>query len=352
MTRMKNKSNIVEDAMQYLRQVPQMQEILAHLPKNLKYDACVNGGNFSFDEANNRIIMQVGKDTTYPRGKLNFLVSLAHELCHANQKEMGLQVNDLIDPTVRESFRIGKMMELEALLLSVEVENELAAKEEFKGIRLSVACLFYRHLLRQTNGDIAKARKMFILSYWTKSLGTDIEQTLRTSWAHEVKSDIRRWFAYYTKQAYVQTITRYKFKPSDFVMFMVSKIGRFICPPTNRITAVQAVEKYLQRIGLSGMIPPLFFLKNYFDKVELTDNIYDGVTKFYSDGTKYCNYSIDNNKIKITRFYKTIPNDIEWQSFEKFFQSTFSEDDFVQVPQDSITNKLKRKIQIAFSKLR
>ena len=159
--------DMVKDTWDYLKTIPQMQHIMENLPDNI---TCVFSddipGIASYSSEDNRItIKSKAIDMNNPQERLSFCITLAHELCHANQKKEGLYYNDLSNSSFGDTFRVAKLMEADTRLLSVIVENELLKRDEFKGCTPSEDCLIYQEELRRANGDVEKANTNFVLAY-------------------------------------------------------------------------------------------------------------------------------------------------------------------------------------------
>ena len=208
-----------------------------------------------------------------PQERLSFYVTLAHELCHANQKKEGLYYDDLSNASFGDTFRVAKMMETDTRLLSVTIENELLKRKEFQGCTPSVACQYYQKELQRANGNISQANTNFVLSYF--------QNAQNNTWLNQAEKDmINSSYFFYTEQAYHQALLIHDLK--------------FKQPSTNRMSSIEAVRSYTQRMGLIGLAPELF-LQEKFDNVQTTNNFQDGITILNHDGSKYLNLAPTNN---------------------------------------------------------
>ncbi len=118
----------IRDAFRILRTIPQMQHVLNNLPDDLTYRFHENMA-FSnvarFDMQTDTLVFALNRfgSNMSSDKKLIFYSYLAHELCHANQKAVGIDFQSLKNPTFSSVFRANKLMEADALLLQVKVEN-------------------------------------------------------------------------------------------------------------------------------------------------------------------------------------------------------------------------------------
>ena len=106
---------MIVGALEYLKSIPQMKRILENLPDKIAYKFSQSTpGIASFNSEENAITLKPTLIDLYnPQERLSFYVTLAHELCHANQKKEGLYYNDLSEASFGDTFRVGKMMETE-----------------------------------------------------------------------------------------------------------------------------------------------------------------------------------------------------------------------------------------------
>ena len=285
---------IIQEALFYLRSVPQMNRVFANLPNGINYNV-VKGlpGLACYDNDTNEITIneKVFVCGMTSKQKLIFLTTLAHELCHASQKKAGLSFGDLINSSFGETFRVSRMMEIESILLETIVENELLNRKEFEDCWPSDECLFYQSLLEQNRGDIQQTTRCFILSYWKNSIFKVKENTFIQSF----KANINEHYHNYAVQAYHQSIAMHKYNHNS----------------TKHTQPLVAIGKYLERMNLRGMLPEMF-LQNNFDNIETTNNANDGITILDADGNKYCNYSPTNCEYidRITYYKDNIPYQI------------------------------------------
>ena len=285
-------AGILKESLDILYDIPQFKYVILNLPD---YIGCVFSSDIPgialFNEYNNKVVINpkvVCKYST-PEGKLSFLTLLAHELCHANQKYSGLYFDDLKNSSFGNTFRIARMLELETRLLDAVIENELLKLKEFEKVKPSDTCLFYQDLLVQTKGDVKKAKRNFILSYWTKSIADSREGFFTSAF----KQNVKEHYDFYTEQAYHQALLMHKYDR-----------------PSNQITEpLQAVKIFLTRMGVPDMDPE-WFLQDGVDNIKTTENACDGITLFDEDGSRYCKYLPTENPYKdvITYFTNDIPD--------------------------------------------
>ena len=281
---------MIADTLEYLKSIPQMEHILGNLPDKITYKFSENTpGIASFDSQENVITIKPNSvDFNNPQERLSFYVTLAHELCHANQKKEGLYYNDLSKASFGDTFRIAKMMEAETRLFSAIIENELLKRKEFQSCIPSVDSLYYRSELQRANGNVSQANTNFVLSYW--------QNAKNNTWLNQVERDmINSRYFFYTEQAYHQALLIHDLKFNQL--------------STNRMSPIDAVRSYTQRMGLIGLAPELF-LQEKFDNVQTTGDFKDGITILNYDGSKYLNLApTDNPLFDKASFFKN--NQIE-----------------------------------------
>jgi len=294
-----DKNRIIDEALSYLKLVPQMNTILSNLPDGICYKF-VDGlpGIACYDTYANTIIINacvIQGNYMTSQQRFVFLAALAHELCHANQKNRGLTFDDLTVSSFGDTFRVAKMTEIDALLLEVIVECELLERVEFIDCIPSWHYMFYQYCLKQSKNDIQQANKRFVLSYWKNAMFNMRNGTF----AQMFQENISRHYNYYTNQAYHQSVVIHKYEYES----------------TNRTKPLAAIDTYLKRMNLSGMTAELF-LQNNFDNAETTVDVDDGVTVFDNKGNKYCNYAPTSrqNLDKITYFENNMPYKIILQN--------------------------------------
>ena len=268
-------NKIVINTLDYLRSIPQMKSIFENLPDTLTYDfSSETPGIASFDCNDNNITIKTDDiDFNNTQDLMEFNITLAHELCHANQKKEGIYFNDLSGASFGDTFRIAKMMEIEARLLSVIVENELLKRKEFNSCSPSIDCLYYQKELKNAKGNISQANTNFVLSYWQNAKNSD-------NINDEERSCILSRYFFYAEQAYHQAIIYHN--------------ANFMQLSTNKTSPISAVNSYIKRMSLKGISPEIFLQEKY-DNVQTTGNFADGITILNYDGSKYLNLSPTNN---------------------------------------------------------
>ena len=266
-TQTQPEQNIILQSLEYLATIPQIKSILENLPDNISYVfSQETPGIASFYVYENSITINPQQvDLNTPQGKLYFYDTLAHELCHANQKKEGLYFNDLIEASFGDTFRVAKMMETDTRLLGVIVENELAKRKEFKGVALSKDGQYYQQELRRSKGNVSQANTNFVLTYWQNVAN-------HTQLNQELRKNINSHYFFYTVQAYHHALLMHN--------------PEFKLTSTNRNTALQAMQKYMRRMALQNVSAELF-LQEKFDNAQTTGNFQDGITILYLNGDKY-----------------------------------------------------------------
>ena len=268
-------TKMIDNALEYLSTIPQMSNILKNLPENITYTFSKDTpGIASFDYDKNKIIISPDKiDLNNPEKRLHFYLTLAHELCHANQKKEDLYFNDLSGASFGDTFRVAKMMEIETRLLSVTLENELLKRDEFKNCTPTVDCQYYQQELSKANGDISQANTNFILTYWQNAKDNPT--------ADFAKEHINQRYFFYMEQAFHQALLMHD--------------PKFNLHSTNRTSPIDAINSYQKRMSVN--ILPQAFLQNEFDNVVLTDNFHEGITVLNHDGSKYLTLTPTENPI-------------------------------------------------------
>ena len=299
-----NKRSIINDAMNYLRDIPQMQNILNNLPDGLHivFSTNINDNKAAYSPGTNRIMINIKKlDYDTPQGKMNFLTVFAHELCHANQKKSGLNIDDIITPSDGQTFRISKMAEMETWLLEITLEQELIKLPEFEKCAVYDGYLVYKYMLTKASFYEKLAKRDFVLAHWKNIFNNDeininnhIFSNLTELWKLPAKRlqklfyhSINWWNDTYIEQACHDLLVMRTLKTS-----------------TNRTTPIQAIQTYLERMGISGIIDPALFLQERFDNIEVSPNLSDGVIVYNADGTKSKKYIPTTKQVNVIHFEK------------------------------------------------
>ena len=246
-------------ALKYLETVPQLQPILHNLPKGLSFEFSekITDAPAAFYFKENKILInpaKVGFKT--PRDRLDFYLYLAHELCHANQQQEGLQPNDLKNTIFKDTFRVAKMMEVEARLVSTIVENELLKRKEFSQCEQSLDLVYYKQKLQENKDDMAGANADFIVAYWQDGI-------YDTAASRSVRDNINYFYFFYMEQAYHNA---YRLHNPKYLEVM-----------SEQNTPLQAMEKYLARMQIKDLDPNVF-LQDKLDFVVATDDYMKGIT--------------------------------------------------------------------------
>ena len=266
---------MIVNTLEYLKRIPQMKHVLENLPDNITYKFSENTpGIASFDSVENVITVKSGSvDIRNPQERLSFYVTLAHELCHANQKKEGLYYDDLSKPSFGDTFRIAKMMETDTRLFSTIIENELLKQKDFQGCTPSTDCQYYQKELQHANGDLSQANTSFVLSYWQNSKNNILLNQAE-------RETINSRYFFYAEQAYHQALLIHN--------------PKFMQTSTNKMSALDSVSAYAQRMSLTGLSPKLF-LQETFDNVQTSGDFKDGITILNYDGSKYLNLAPTDN---------------------------------------------------------
>lgn len=230
---------IVEKAKNDLRPIPQMQNILANLPKDLQYKF----GRFYFDSKEHKI--EFNKNN----GEFKFLKDFAIALALANQEQLGLTPNNLCNTSLDEYYHVAKIKRIETLLLGVIIETELLKRPEFKNCKPSVDAYIYQAKLKEANGDEKRAIHNFVMAYWTNSLKEHVDEAV-------FEQNISNWYCW--------------------IVFGGGSGYEYYDYETNKTSAVKnlkpadAIDAYLERLGIKDIADAKFFLN---------DRQYDALTR-------------------------------------------------------------------------
>ena len=261
----------IDEALKYLETIPLLQPVLQDLPKDIAYEFSDDTpGMACYDSFENKITIRPERmNCDTPQKRLDMHVSLAHELCHANQKQAGLLFNDLKDASFGDTFRVARMMEIETGLQDAIIENELLKREEFKDCQPSIPCQLYRQKLKDAGNNVSMANANFILTYW-RNANDDI--TL----SDKMKKAVDSTYNYYITQAY------------HHAYFMTDPRFNLERTSTGRHTPFQVMTTYLKRMNVKTLQPKLF-LANAFDNVVTTHQFQNGVTLIGQNGNLILN---------------------------------------------------------------
>lgn len=230
---------IVEDAMNDLASIPQMKNILANLPKDLKYGI----DDFDFNDKENKI-------TFYQNGgKFEFLRLFAKLLLFANQKQLGLTPDNLCNTSSDEFYHVAKIKQIENLLLGVIVETELLKRPEFKNCKPSVDAYIYQAKLKEANGDEKRAIHNFVMAYWTNSLKEHVGEAV-------FEQNISNWYNWIVFR------DGYRYDYYDY--------EKNETPAIRNIKPADAMNAYLERLGIKDIADSEWFLH---------DTEYDALTR-------------------------------------------------------------------------
>ena len=258
----------VNHALQYLETIPRVKSILDNLT-DIEYNfaddlcgiACFDNGKITFRKTD--------IDLNEPENRLGLYTTLTHELCHADQKHNGIHFTDLHNASFGDTFRIAKMMEVEAFLVYSMVANDLIKRPEFQNCYHSVHSIYYQAELQLANNDASVANTNFALTYWQNARDTYIN-------IPEVRDTINSFYVQYTQQAFHQAL------------LMHDPI--FTTKSSKRTTPQEAMNKYVARMNLKN-VSAESFLQNDFDNARTTSNYKDGVTVLDRSGNKFLNLS-------------------------------------------------------------
>lgn len=257
----------LQGPLEYLESIPEMDRVLKNLPEGLRF-GIKEGNGFSGAYIHTNNVLYFNKNTirfSTPQDRLKFCCILAHELGHANQNEEGIYYDDLIDPSFSDTFRIARIMEADAYLLSAIVENSLLKRSEFQGCHPSVYGRIYQRELEGMDGKVELANTNFILSFWKNGMG-------RVNWTE--KEFINQSYFSYIGHAYRSAISVHN--PEN--KRLLTKIR----------SAKEVMDIYTQRMKIKG-VPSERFLQDGFDRIHTSDNFKKGITVFNADGDKLLN---------------------------------------------------------------
>ena len=159
----------VKEYLGILKELPEMADVFSNLPNNLRFvisEDTPGVASFSEDE---RCICLTPKLAQSPAPEV--LVTLAHELRHANQACEGLYFNSNKNLTFAEVFRVAKLMETETKLQNVLIERALRQKGLSMEPR-TVACEAFDNWADEFGED--EARDRFVKACWQFSIDADL----------------------------------------------------------------------------------------------------------------------------------------------------------------------------------
>ncbi len=261
--------------------LPQMKDIINNLPDGITFSVSCNGMRSSaYNYGENEIEMDITNfNAKSLRRKMDFLISLSHELCHATQKNAGLYFTDIKNASFGDTFRIGKLMEIETFLMHVMIERELLKRPQYKNVCPTASVQYFqkRFLLHKKNNvpDAEGAARADLISVcWQCGHNHHISEKLGL----EVRSN----YDYYNRQAmrfaqlmHHPKLAKYKDVPTTPPQYTASEIKTF----------------YRCRMGVFYHVPAGYFLTDKSDYAHV-DTYEKGVDIFDANYRRYINYNI------------------------------------------------------------
>ena len=219
----------VQKYLDLLKEVPEMQPIFENLPRHLKIVVDSNDTD-SHEGAFRAYMNSIYIDNVCLASEEKTLITLAHELCHANQEMNLLLYDSNKGMSFEDTFRIAKLGELETELLEISVEKSLRSKGLLSGPE-SMKCIIWDKLV-EVLGE-KKAKDQLALLYWTNAYcPKDV------TFSQEERTVFSKWYTYYNRDSLNKAISVHRKKRPAPVLF-----GEY--------SAHDVVRRYLNRMGLS-----------------------------------------------------------------------------------------------------
>ncbi len=310
----------LKQAIHLLAEIPQMHFILNNLPDEL----IITKTNFPYPayfRNENIITLQFNDFWANGNSRLvDFLISLAHELCHANQTKLNLKTTN---DSFGNAFRLHKLSEIETMLLDIDIERQLLLRPEFRGMRHSLSTQVYLHQLvihrknKEQNAE-ALARADLIKAFWRKGFGFHFPS--------EMQQHIQDHYTNYNQQAFLHTQVDYN--------------PRLITPSKTPVTGYnlplsgcETETVYRTRMGVLDTIPAGYFLTDKNDYIH-ADTFDKGIDFLDKTGMRIQNLNLSFyqllSKSSPVLELKTYQNDIETNKTFFYFEQ--------QIPHPKLLN--------------
>lgn len=252
----------IKHALRVLYTVPLMQPLLNDLDPKVKFKVSEDKRAF-YRMRDNTVFVPLYNPTSL-NDQVNFYGTLAHEACHADQYNWGLAPHNVRNYSFEHAFRIGKMMEVDALLCGSVVEDFFSKKYNCDHLPTSFGCQYYRALLKKYPSNTQDLNRDFLLSFWQNEDKSGLSYK-------PFKKGIEAWNHGYFKQS---------IRNSLYADCAQRRGGE------GQMPASDMMALYLERMSVKGLNPELF-LQNEFDNTV----IHNGDSKialYDSNGVKKC----------------------------------------------------------------
>lgn len=215
----------IEEWLNILKGLPEMTEVFAHLPNKLQFVSCDDGKIAGGFDAYRNVI---GVAFSSKQNE----ITLAHELCHANQACLLLQHDSNKGISFADTFRIVKLAELEARFLQTLVEKRLREQGLISG-RESEDCEALNKLIEKFGEQ--KAKDYFVMAYWT---GGKMSPEVANIVSRDFGISCKKWYTGYNDEAlFFATAIHSKLSPMN--------------PLFGTLSAQKVADTYVKRMGLT-----------------------------------------------------------------------------------------------------
>lgn len=217
-----------------LKKLPEMESIFANLPHKLQIIADPNDKDASlgsFGAYGGKIKI----DYTEFKSDRQRMCILAHELCHANQEASFLAADSNQGCSFAETFRIGKLGEIDARLLEARVERRLRAEGVLSEPK-SEECSILDKLV-EVYGEQG-AKEQFVLLHWVGNTAVPKE----IQFSREEENCLKNWYKFYNKWCLNQ---------ANFVHNKMFAFGFNLNTLLGKLSAPKVARIYMNRMGLS-----------------------------------------------------------------------------------------------------
>ncbi len=242
-----------------LYKIPQMRKILNNLPEGITFVFSDDMNTVaSYDAFDNTISLNAKYfDMQSARLKMDLLISMGHELCHANQEKSGLFYTEVSNATFANTFRVAKMMEMETKLFEATIESTLLSDPEFKDNTPMISTQYYMerldfHKRKSPRKAESLARADFVKAYWQNGYEVDLSEGML--------EDVVWNYEFYNSQACRHALYMHNPKFRE---------ARTDTPDGIMRTAPEMENLYRTRMGIVATIPKGYFLKDGKDYIHV-----------------------------------------------------------------------------------
>ncbi len=252
-----------------LQGLPEMESVFANLPSHLHFEVSDDTpgiASYSMDEDSICLTPELAKSPAR-----DVVKTLAHELCHANQKSDGLYYSSNKNLSFADTFRIAKLMETETKLRGVLIERALRREGLFVDEPKTEACEVFDAWVDELGEQ--GARDKFVKACWQGNMDVDLSPDI--------------------EEMFMSHYLFYNFQGFHHAQLMHNpNFAALLLPPTGHLSAQEVADQYAQRMKVS--FGGDFFLTNQ-DNAEVHEE--DRTVDFlFSDGTRNC-LALDENNL-------------------------------------------------------